>query len=77
MIRSHDDKEIDRYERYICEKAKEVEKNSKVKIDINFAKNYESFSINKNEEVCEILQRSFEKLNINPKFEKGGGRNGC
>lgn len=72
-IRSHDDKEIDKYKRYICEKAKEVEKNSKVKIDINFAKNYESFSINKNEEVCEILQRSFEKLNINPKFEKGGG----
>jgi len=72
-IRSHDDKEIDRYKRYICEKAKEVEKNSKVKIDINFAKNYESFSINKNEEICEILQRSFEKLNINPKFEKGGG----
>jgi len=72
-IRSHDDKEIDKYKRYICEKAKEVEKNSKVKIDINFAKNYEPFSINKNEEVCEILQRSFEKLNINPKFEKGGG----
>lgn len=72
-VRSQDDEEIKKYKDNLLNIAKEIEKNSQFKFNLNFEENYKGFNVNREKEICRLLEESFSNINIKSVFEKGGG----